>query len=107
MNAKQPAPHELAVCVLLQTHFPGLPFSADLFGIWPHLSLFSSSASLDFFFNHFLGFGVACLPGAQIGFTFDRHIPEPDFLSPVASTGTQCTCQANYGSFVIKTLWWC
>lgn len=52
-----------------------------------------------------LGSGVARLPGAHRGFTFVRHTPKPDFLSPVTSTGTQCMGQANYGSFVTKTLW--
>lgn len=100
VSTRQPAPRELVAWVLPpQTLCTALPY---LFGIWPHLSFVFSSASLDF--SRFLGSGVAWLPGSQIGFTFDRHTPKLDFLSPVTSTGA---CPANCGSFVIKTLWWC
>lgn len=66
------------------------------------VSLLSSSASLDFY--HVLGSGAARLPVPEMGFTFGLHTAKLDFLSPATSTGT---CQANYASFVIKTLRWC
>lgn len=103
MSSGWPVPGEpVARGLLLQPHRTGLIFYAVLFGILPHWSFFSSPALLDLY--GFLGPGVALLPVAQ-NFAFDRHPPKLDFLSPVTCAGTPCPRQANFGSFVTKTLW--
>lgn len=91
------------MCAPSQPHFTRLTFYAVLFWrlVPPVIIL------------------ISCIPeflpllGPWDGFvawhtelTFDRHLHKLDFLSPVTCSGAKHPCQANYGSFVIKTLWW-